>query len=1059
MRLVTLKVRRMPGFKEKGFIYEENTLKEGINVIIGSNGSGKTTSCLAVRKLLWPHHPSVKDLTPVSLHANFQEKEQFFEIEVEGSRHQISCEVGLPPEQNALCYTILLDDVFEAKDTEFANAIARIAYGGCDLEKIRSQFSIPLRIGQREKKQVYEKRRKLDEISRIHLELEREEISLKEIGEQIAQAKKAFEVLEKLKVLRELKIKETLLIEINEGLSLLPVGASYAREEDARLYQEIILKEGGEKGIIALNEQELLHLEEKIKKIQELERSLKEVRHKTLEMEVGFKERFSLLGIDRENFPKLGVDRVGELQRLWECWHAKVCELNEWDARIKAVDSQEAPLYTPEMLREGMRYLHSFIHAEDLKKLKLLLWAGPFLSLALYKYPYFCLGACFFAFCLLALVRKSSTNFFKRSFLALGLPEPKQWKAEAVRQHITKLEAMWGEAVRFFTDKETAQIIAVHKKKCSDEAENLYQGLREAGFPKEKLPWVPFVHELQRASELFIEVKKQEAFIREVESNYHQLLIELGTKNAHESVVFLATQQKNTKRQKELTELIFRKKEILHRCKISADSYEEEWKLLHECVEKRKAYLSLNTEKAAIEIAIKGIQKKLEKDNELLILSNEEIDRLEREMAEKSSKHDQLIELQASIRQKLESASHYLAFEEAGSELKEAEILFDEAGEEFFHKSLIEFVLNRVEAFFEKDYQPEVFKRANFWFVRFTRGAYRLQLMQHCHFAAFDMKNQELKNLDSLSRGTRIQLILAIRLSFMEAAEENGSCLPLFLDEAMSHADDERFHYMAEALLEVAKMGRQIFYFTCQKSCAAAWQQAAGNSSLLNVIDLDKMKQEEICLEFPLFDIENSFQIPSPEGKSLQEYAKELQAHGISSQQPPSSWHVCHFVNSPKELHELALQNVLLYGQFKTLSEKGFIKKPKFIEKGKLAEYFYTLFQIGRGRKLTWEDLEKGGVSEKFIDKIYSCSKQNDNDPKKLLVALQNKAVSGFREKSKEELEESFIKSGCLDKREILDVNEIRAKLWHFASDSIHILTVEEKASFINKLCESFENE
>ncbi|MES2345207.1 MAG: hypothetical protein V4494_04650 [Chlamydiota bacterium] len=1054
MRLLSLKIRRMPGFKEKGFRYEEGILKEGINVIVGSNGSGKTTSCMAVRKLLWPHHPSVKHLTPVSLQASFEEDGKLFEVDIEGGHYHGFSFTTAPLEQNALCYTVLLDDLFHATDDVFAHVIAKIAYGGCDLDLVRKQFAIAPRMGLKEKKQLYEKKRKLEEISRHHLELEREEESLKGIAEQIHESKKAQEALKKIKIFSDLLIKEKILQDVNQALDTLPVGSAYAREEDEWEYQQIILKEGGEGKISCLDDFQLLELEGKIHLLQDLERDLREVKNRTLEMEVGFKERFSLLGVDKDNFPQMKVDHVGELQRLWECWHAKVCELSEWDARIKAVASQKEPLYSPQSLREGIRLLHAFLHAEELKWFNRLLWATPFLSLSLYKYPYACMGVSFFAFCLILLLKKSSSGFFKRAFLEQGIPSPESFSQENVRQHIPHLEKMWGEATRFFHDKETAQIIAVHKVKCSREADHLYQGLQEAGFPTEKLSWIPFVRELQRASELFIEVKKQEALIREKEVRYHALLQEINVKNAREGAVLLNFYEKNAQRQKELNELAFRKNEILTRCKICAENFEEEWKLLSACVEKREAYLTLMREKTALEMHVKEMHKKLSEDLDFFKSKSKSLQMLQEEAEAKALMHDHLIETQAAIRQKLDSAANRLAFEEASSELKEAEEVLQKVHQEFVRKALGEFLIGKIEKLFENEFQPEVFKRASGWFVRFTKGAYRLQFLKKRSFVAYDVNEEEVKDLDALSRGTRIQLILAIRLAFMETAEAGGHQLPLFLDEVMSHADDERFQYMAEALLEIAKRGRQIFYFTCQRGCVDAWGKIEGDLELLNVIDLDKMKQGLACFETPIRPLKVACPIPTPEGKTLYDYSKELSLPGLCYNSPPSSWHLCHFANCSSELHELLIQNVFVYGQFKNLSEKGLLKFPKFMEKGKLAEQFYALAQVGRGRKVTLEELQQGGVSEKFLDKVYLVAKNYNFEPKKLLLGLKNREIQGFREKTREELQEFLLESGCLDMRETLEKDEIRARLWQFSKEEACSLSLEETAFFINTLCE-----
>ena len=63
MRLRRLVVRRMPGFEDEGFPL--NDLSGGLNVVLGPNGSGKTTACRAIRGLLWPE--TLAGVSPASL--------------------------------------------------------------------------------------------------------------------------------------------------------------------------------------------------------------------------------------------------------------------------------------------------------------------------------------------------------------------------------------------------------------------------------------------------------------------------------------------------------------------------------------------------------------------------------------------------------------------------------------------------------------------------------------------------------------------------------------------------------------------------------------------------------------------------------------------------------------------------------------------------------------------------------------------------------------------------------------------------------------------------------
>jgi len=62
VKLTGLSVRRMPGFDDRGF--DLGNLSSRLNLIVHPNASGKTTTCKAIRGLLWPE--TLGDLAPVS---------------------------------------------------------------------------------------------------------------------------------------------------------------------------------------------------------------------------------------------------------------------------------------------------------------------------------------------------------------------------------------------------------------------------------------------------------------------------------------------------------------------------------------------------------------------------------------------------------------------------------------------------------------------------------------------------------------------------------------------------------------------------------------------------------------------------------------------------------------------------------------------------------------------------------------------------------------------------------------------------------------------------------
>ena len=88
---------------------------------------------------------------------------------------------------------------------------------------------------------------------------------------------------------------------------------------------------------------------------------------------------------------------------------------------------------------------------------------------------------------------------------------------------------------------------------------------------------------------------------------------------------------------------------------------------------------------------------------------------------------------------------------------------------------------------------PIVFHRARELFGIITRGRYDLQLDEGPPpaFTAQDTATGALLHLDQLSSGTRVQLLMAIRLAFVENVEA-GPRLPVLFDETLGNSDELR---------------------------------------------------------------------------------------------------------------------------------------------------------------------------------------------------------------------------------------------------------------------------
>lgn len=71
--------------------------------------------------------------------------------------------------------------------------------------------------------------------------------------------------------------------------------------------------------------------------------------------------------------------------------------------------------------------------------------------------------------------------------------------------------------------------------------------------------------------------------------------------------------------------------------------------------------------------------------------------------------------------------------------------------------------------------------------------------------------------LQQLSRGTRDQVGLALRLALIQVRSEFHGHVPLILDDVFVTSDDARANAAVKLLTEIGQQGNQIVFFTCQK--------------------------------------------------------------------------------------------------------------------------------------------------------------------------------------------------------------------------------------------------
>jgi|GEM_PF-1546500 len=127
-------------------------------------------------------------------------------------------------------------------------------------------------------------------------------------------------------------------------------------------------------------------------------------------------------------------------------------------------------------------------------------------------------------------------------------------------------------------------------------------------------------------------------------------------------------------------------------------------------------------------------------------------------------------------------------------------------------------VLDMIRLEYEKQRQPETLNEASEYFANMTDGRYRRiwtpigeETLYVDDFAGNSM------DVTWLSRGTREQLFVAIRLALVTSFERDGTLLPLILDDVFVNYDTKRSYSTAKTFLDFASQGRQIFLFTCHE--------------------------------------------------------------------------------------------------------------------------------------------------------------------------------------------------------------------------------------------------
>ncbi len=141
---------------------------------------------------------------------------------------------------------------------------------------------------------------------------------------------------------------------------------------------------------------------------------------------------------------------------------------------------------------------------------------------------------------------------------------------------------------------------------------------------------------------------------------------------------------------------------------------------------------------------------------------------------------------------------------------------------------------------FEQNRQPEALQEASALLKQLTGGRYpRIWTpMDEDRLLVDDLEGRAWQ-VEELSRGTREQVFLALRLSLIAGYARRGVRLPIVLDDVLVNFDTVRSRRATRVLTEFAEQGHQMLVFTCHEHIRHDFRQLGADVRDLPVADRD----------------------------------------------------------------------------------------------------------------------------------------------------------------------------------------------------------------------------
>jgi DNA repair exonuclease SbcCD ATPase subunit len=410
-------------------------------------------------------------------------------------------------------------------------------------------------------------------------------------------------------------------------------------------------------------------------------------------------------------------------------------------------------------------------------------------------------------------------------------------------------------------------------------------------------------------------------------------------------------------------------------------------------------------------------------------------DALETELVKKektASEHDSLLEEKTELKKEIEDAKASTEIADAVQEQDEALAALEEALETDVADAVTDTLLEFVETETVSSNQEPVFQRADVLLRQITDGQFELRLDDGT-FRAYDTGEQRRVDLNNLSSGTRVQVLLAVRVAFVEHREQE-TAPPLLLDETLAPFDDKRAETVLDTVIDLAREGRQVFYFTARHDERTRWEKRLEESDIeYSLQQLSTGDGHDPIAEPPTLETPGALDVPAPDGDGHWQYRELLDVPTFDPRQGAASAPLWYVTEDPEVLYRLRTAGIERWGHLKSLLEVGAVEgllsktsREQVRRHGAALEAFVDAYTVGRGKAVDRDVLESiNAVSDNFIDEVSAVADQVDGDPDALLEKVPD--IHRFGASKTEKLQECLRDEGYLDPRPTRPDEQIRS--------------------------------